>query len=223
MDVLLPHSRRIASPTCVTLHRSLHDAVRVDDRLWPWRTTVVDTVLDVGADGDEDGQLAVLAAALQRRLVTEAQVRAALAPRHADPWRDLLTSVLAVTADGAESAMEVWCARDVEGAHGLPVGARQHPTDPARRAHHDVTYPAYRLIVELDGRLGHGGWAARVADGVRDRGSAASGWLTTRAYRGDVTVRRCELAAEIGAILRSRGWAEVPRPCRRPGCARRGG
>lgn len=218
VDILIPHSRRIASPFGVVLHRSDHEAVRVDDRLWPWRTTVVDTVLDVGALTDEDGQLAVLASAFQRRLVTEAQVRAGLDRRHAHPWRELLSTVLAVTADGAESPLEVRYARDVEGAHRLPVGTRQHATVPGRRAHHDVAYPAYRLVVELDGRLGHDGWAARVADGVRDRGSAASGWLTTRARWGDVTLRRCALADEIGAILSSRGWGGAPQPCRRPSC-----
>ena len=71
-----------------------------------------------------------------------AKVRTALDRRRAHPWRDLLSAVLAVAANGAKSPIEVRYAPDVETAHRLPVGVRQHPTDPARRAHHDVAYPA---------------------------------------------------------------------------------
>ena len=57
----------------------------------------------------------------------------------------------------------------------------------------DVAYEEQRVLVELDGRLGHQG-AARVTDGIRDRRSATRGWLTVRAFWVDVAVTPCELA-----------------------------
>ena len=127
--------------------------------------------------------------------------------------------VLADAADGAESAMEVRFVRDVLRPHGLPIGVRQRSTSPDRRERHDVGFPEQRVLVELDGRLGHEGREARVKDGRRDRRSAAGGWLTVRAFWPDVAVTPCELAVEVAAILGSRGWRDTGRTCRRRGCA----
>ena len=55
---------------------------------------------------------------------------------------------------------------------------------------HDVAYEDQRVLVELDGRLGHQG-AARVDDGIRDRRSATQGWLTVRGFWVDVAVTPC--------------------------------
>jgi hypothetical protein len=92
-----------------------------------------------------------------------------------------LTDVLADVAAGAESVMEVRFVRDVARAHGLPPGRAQTPTVVRGLRLHDVAYDAERVLLELDGRLGHEG-AARVGDGVRDRLSATRGWLTVRAF-----------------------------------------
>jgi very-short-patch-repair endonuclease len=116
--------------------------------------------------------------------------------------------------------MEVRFLRDVERSHGLPVGRRQRPTFVTGTRVHDVAYEEQRVLVELDGRLGHQG-AARVADGIRDRRSATRGWLTVRAFWVDVAVTPCELAREMGEILVDRGWAGVPRACRRGDCVMR--
>jgi hypothetical protein len=43
------------------------------------------------------------------------------------------------------------------------------------------------------------------------------GILTLRYNWADVTERTCQVAAEIGAVLCSRGWKGSPRPCR-SGC-----
>ncbi len=76
-------------------------------------------------------------------------------------------------ADGAESAMEVRYVRDVERAHGLPRGDATGPYARRPRAErHDVGYVEQRVLVELDGELGHEGRAARIRDGRRDRRGA---------------------------------------------------
>ncbi len=75
------------------------------------------------------------------------------------------------------------------------------------------------MLVELDGRLGHAGREDRVHAGTRDRRGAGSGWLTVRAFWGDVAVHPCTLAVEVGAVLTDRGMTRRLHRCRRPGCA----
>lgn len=76
----------------------------------------------------------------------------------------------------------------------------------------DVRYERYQLIVELDGRAAHPG-LERWRDIHRDNASAADGGVTLRYSWSDVTLRTCEVAAEVGRVLRSRGWTGQLRPC----------
>jgi len=221
IDLVIDARHRIRPPRGVVLHRRADADDAVDPLHWPWRTTVEETVLDVSALGSVDDMFAVLGRAFQRRLTTEQAVLARLAARTRHPRRELLQLVLADAADGAESAMEVRFVRDVLRPHGLPIGVRQRSTSPDRRERHDVGFPEQRVLVELDGRLGHEGREARVKDGRRDRRSAAGGWLTVRAFWPDVAVTPCELAVEVAAILGSRGWRDTGRTCRRRECAYR--
>ena len=52
--------------------------------------------------------------------------------------------------------MEVRYLRDVERAHGFPTVVVRHRQSPPVRLH-DVAYDAQRVLVELDGELGHAG------------------------------------------------------------------
>lgn len=144
-------------------------------------------------------------------------LRGLLASRSRHRRRGLLDDVLADVGSGAQSVMEVLFLRDVERAHGLPEGHRQAPSVAGRLRLHDVAYEEAKVLVELDGRLGHEG-SARVADGIRDRRSARTGWLTVRAFWVDVAVTPCELAVDLGGVLASRGWTDAPHPCRRGAC-----
>ena len=140
-------------------------------------------------------------------------------------WRRELGEALAVVSGGAESILEVRYVRDVERAHGLPVGVAQVSSAAGMPWRHDIGYPQFRVLVELDGRLGHEG-QSRVADTRRDRGNAAAGWLTLRAGFpppcGRVAVidpgeRQCwgELAAGSTSSTRtppaSLGWMKLTR------------
>jgi hypothetical protein len=220
IELLVGHDRRVAAPRGAVVHRRRGDVNRFCDELhWPWRTTVEETILDVSAITSMDETFALLGRAFQRRLTTEDVILGRLSLRERHPHRTLLNAVLGDVAEGAESAMEIRYVRDVERAHGLPPGRRQF--SPGRDGHqlHDVAYVEQRVLVELDGRLGHEGADARVKDGTRDRRGAASGWLTVRAFWLDVAGRPCELAIEVGAVLSSRGRALQLRSCRRPSCA----
>ena len=202
----------------IRVHRSRHADRRVDELHWPWRTRFEETVLDLAERGTTDDALAVLGRAFQRSGATEATLRTLLATRARHRRRGLLNDVLGEVASGAESAMEVRYVRDVERAHGLPHGRRQAPSVAGRLRLHDVAYDAQRVLVELDGELGHAG-AGRILDGRSDRRSATLGWLTLRAFWADVAGAPCDLAVDVGEVLRGRGWSNAPTSCRQVACA----
>lgn len=221
VDVLIDDQRRLLTPAGVRIHRSLHVDRRCDPLVWPWRTTVDETILDLGATATLDATLALVGRAFQRRLTSERPLLARLAERARHRHRAALKLVLSDVASGAESALEIRYLRGVERAHGLPEGRRQEPN---RRSGagafrlRDVAYPDQRVVVELDGRLGHEQHSDRVRDGRRDRDSAVDGWLTVRVFWSDVTPSPCALAGDVGAVLSGRGWLGRPRHCRRAGC-----
>jgi very-short-patch-repair endonuclease len=205
----------------VRVHRSRHAESRVDELHWPWRTRVEETILDLAETGTVDDVTALPGRAFQRGATTEVTLRALLHGRSRHRRRRL-DDALGDVAGGAESAMELRFLRDVERAHGLPTGRRQLVTTIGGARLHDVAYDEQRVVVELDGRLGHDG-EDRVRDGVRDRQSATRRWLTVRAFWRDVAGRPCELTAELGEVLQTRGWDGAPHPCRRLGRAVRCG
>ncbi len=217
VDLMVDERRRVATPAGARLHRRVHADAFVDPLHWPWRVEVDHTVLDLAGEGSESDALALVGRAFSRHLTTEAALRSRLAARSRYPHRALLDDVLADVADGAQSVMEMRFLRDVQRAHGLPQGRRQAPTLLRGLRLHDVAYDEERVLVELDGRLGHEG-PARVGDGIRDRRSATLGWLTIRAFWVDVAVTPCELAREVGVILGSRGWTGRLRFCMRRDC-----
>lgn len=110
---------------------------------------------------------------------------------------------------------EIRHVRDVERAHALPAGARQAASDAGARRYHDNDDPGLGVIVEVDRRVGHEGWADRIRDGRRDRQVAPTGRFTTRVFWPEVWVTPCDTAVELAALFRSRGWPGTPHPCRR--------
>jgi hypothetical protein len=101
-----------------------------------------------------------------------------------------------------------------DGAVGsLPTGVRQArwiSTGPSRWR--DVEYETYRVIVELDGRVGH------VEDGAfrdrrRDNHSTVRGRVTLRYGWTDTVADSCGTAAEVAQVLRANGWPGQPRAC----------
>lgn len=217
-EVVVPYERAIASGPTLRVRRSVRWEDLVDERAYPWRTTLPATLLDVAATGTVVDALSTVARAVQKEVVTVGQLRAELAMRQGHRHSRVLGPALADVEDGAQSGAEVLYVRDVERAHRLPVAARQALSDVGRRRFHDNAYEDYGLLVEVDGRLGHERWADRVKDGRRDRQLLSRARATTRVFWADVAVTPCDTAVDIGAILRARGWPGRPRPCRRNGC-----
>lgn len=184
----------------------------------PPRTSVPDTVLDL-CDLTAEGQVVnVVLQALQERRTTVARLQAAVERRSRLRHRLLLTDLLADAAEGAESALELRYLRDVERAHGLPAGTRQHQRrHPLGRDVRDVRYDAFATVVELDGRRGHDG-AGRFRDMRRDNRAVVDGEAVLRYGWWDVVERACVAARQVGGVLGLRGCPDRPRPC--PRCRR---
>jgi very-short-patch-repair endonuclease len=220
IEVMVPMNRRRTRRAGITTHRTRAFDARVDPGAWPHRTTVAHTVLDLAAGRDLDSTIALIAKACQQRMTTEDSLLAALRSRPSQPHYSLLLEALGDVGDGAQSAAEVRYLRDVVLAHGLPVGERQRPGP--RSTARDTAYEEVKVIVEVDGRRGHQGWLGQQRDGRRDRGAAADGWLSVRVFWVDVAGTPCQLAAELGAIFRTRGWTGEMHPCSRLDCVARG-
>ncbi|WP_330473939.1 type IV toxin-antitoxin system AbiEi family antitoxin domain-containing protein [Terrabacter sp. C0L_2] len=216
IEVVVPIGRSGRTRDGITIVRSREFHQRLDPTAWPHRVSAAHTVFDLSAGAPLDRAVALMAKAQQLRLCTPDELRAALATRSRQPQRRLLMEALGEVGEGVESAAEHRYVRDVERAHGLPVGRRQAPA-PGQR-HRDSAYDAQKVVVEVDGRLGHEGWAAQAVDRRRDIDSAVTGWLTVRPTWLEVADAPCRLAADLDTILRSRGWTGRAVPCRRPGC-----
>ena len=218
VELVVPASRYVTAPEGVTITRSRHFDRLVDDRAYPWRTTVAATVLDLADQSRATDALSVVARSVQREAVNVGELRRELAARARHRHRRLLDVALADVDEGGQSGAELLYIRDVESAHGLPRGARQAPSDEGQRRYHDTCYEEFGLVVEVDGRLGHERWSDRVRDGRRDRQLLTTAHVTTRVFWPDVALTPCKTAIEVGAILSGRGWPGRLKPCRRPGC-----
>jgi hypothetical protein len=183
----------------------------------PWqlpRTSVEDTVLDlIGAARSLDDAYGWISAAVGRRLTTPEMLGKALSARSRIRWRDWVTAALQDAAEGVHSPLEHRYVRGVERAHGLPAAQRQ-----AKRRHGsglrylDNLYEKYGVCVELDGAAAHPA-EGRWRDTRRDNENSVQGARTLRFGWPDVTAHRCRTAAEVGTILRRRGWTGTVRRC----------
>jgi hypothetical protein len=187
----------------------------------PQRTVIEDTVLDLcdGVDGNDRTAAHWVTTAIQRRLTTASRLRSALCGRTQCRQRRLLHDLVADVDGGAESVLEVRYLKDVERAHRLPRGQRQSPRPTAHfergsRAFRDMYYPAYGLVVELDGRAGHLD-AGRLRDLRRDNVSTLRGDATLRYGWQDVADEPCLTAFQVAAMLAKCGWTGIPARCAR--------
>jgi hypothetical protein len=133
-------------------------------------------------------------------------------------WRADLHELIAAAASGDHSVLEYRYDRDVERAHGLPEPICQTPfADPdGRRGRRDRVYQQYGVVVELDGRLGHGP-EDQWRDKDRDNAAAVHGHQSLRYGWTHVRWHPCATALQAAGVLRVHGWDGWPRPCS-PGC-----
>lgn len=225
------HGLRSDPPPVITV-LVRHSSRRVDREPWlfvrerpgtragsvgsPPRLRVEDTVLDLAGDLGERELIDLVSRVVQERRTTPDRLRARLEARSRIAHRSLLGDLLADVGAGAETPLELAYLIAVERKHALPRGIRQHRSglSPARR---DVYYEVFRVVVELDGRLGHEG-LGRFRDMRRDNRAALAGEVTLRYGWSDVRINPCVVADQVSRVLRERGWNGTPRAC--PRCPR---
>jgi very-short-patch-repair endonuclease len=211
IQVLVPLDRQLAARDCWTFPRE-RPGVRSRKTVGePPRTTITDTVVDLCANWDADGVVDLLTRAVQGRRVDAAQLLACVRARRRMPNRAMVLALLGEVGRGAESTLELRYLRDVERAHGLPVGRRQHRSRSGAEVR-DVLYEVYATVVELDG-LTHLRRVLR--DMRRDNAALVGGLATLRFGWPDVTGTPCQVAWQVAAVLVARGWSGLPTRCRR--------
>jgi hypothetical protein len=214
IHVTIPEGRRIAPRPGVTLHRTRNPIRAAVGRGIP-QVSVEDTVLDRAEFASNPDQVvALLVTAISKRSTTPQRMAAALARRRRSRWRELLSDLVADSL-GLESVLEWRYRRDVERPHGLPLGVRQAVLSVngvvERR---DVLYDPWRVVTELDGRLGHTGLGA-FRDMRRDNAALTRGEVTLRYGWSDVAGHPCEVAAQVALMLARSGWNGSLRRCAR--------
>jgi very-short-patch-repair endonuclease len=202
----------------LVVHRSERIGAARHPLRTPPRTRIEETALDLAElAGSLDEAVSWLSGACGRRLTTAPMLRRAMNARGKMRWRAELSRALAEIGDGVHSALEYRYVRNVERAHRLPVAKRQAKMTRGQRSQYlDNLYGEFGVAVELDGRVAHP-VEARWADIHRDNLNVVSGTITLRYSWTDVTVRPCEVATEIAAVLQQRGWTGRPVTCG-PGC-----
>jgi very-short-patch-repair endonuclease len=204
----------VARPRSVCRQRGLrvhHSRRPVRAVASPPRTPAATTVFDLAARAARMADaLALIARARQRGVAPAGALIAELESRPTQRWRGTLLAAVDESASGAHSVLELRYLHDVERAHDLPLGHRQRAIGGTRQ---DVHYAAFRTTVELDGRLGHSNPGERWRDLARDNAAAVRGETALRYGWADVADRPCEVAGQVAAVLRRRGWAGVAARC----------
>lgn len=214
IHVTVPSGQSVRPIPGVTLHYSRRVAQARHPVRTPPQTRVEETVLDLTTvSASLDVALGWIFRACGSRTTTPNRLAAALALRDRVRWRTELGAALGLGAQGVHSLLEFRYVNRVERPHGLPAAVRQYRvTRAGQRQYQDVTYQAYGVVVELDGRAAHP-VEFRWRDIRRDNASATEGQVTLRYGWPDVTQRPCLVATEVGAVLSGRGWDGRLRRC----------
>lgn len=175
-----------------------------------------DALLDLAPHLDLEQFVGAVTDCTGHRVTTVARVASVLRRRPRMHNRAELLEVLA-DLQGIESNLEFVYRRDVERAHGLPTGIRQAPTLGRQRI--DVLYEEFRLIAELDGKLGH--VEGRFRDFRRDNEHSVGLLNTLRFGSYDVRAHACDVADLLGRAFALRGWQGGPASCPRCRTSRR--
>lgn len=220
IEVMVPLDRTVRAPRGVIVRRRARFEGYVDWAAYPPRQLIAEAAIDAAAEAvDVNEAFSMLADLVQSKALRAGALVEALGHRRRLRDRHLLGELLEDLKAGACSVLEREYLRRVERAHGLPAGERQIADSIAGvSVERDVTYAAYGLVVELDGRAFHGSAAARDADHARDLDAAvARGLRTVRLTYGQVLGDPCRTASRIGELLRLGGWTGEVAPC--PECS----
>jgi hypothetical protein len=214
IHVAVDQSRTLSQQPGVRLHRKRNLRSQVHPSRQPPQVRVENAVLDVASEAKTDEQaVAAIANACQSRRTNAARLAVTLRGRTRLPRRRFLLQVLEDVASGAYSLLEHRYLTRVERPHALPTGTRQRRVRLGRTpAYRDVEYLLFKLVVELDGRLGHEEQLDRWDDLDRDIDTAVAGSTTLRLGWRHV-LQPCRTAIAVGRLLRALGWTGTLIPC----------
>ena len=214
--VSIPHSRRVASPPSVRIHRRRaldRPRAPVHPTAMPPRLRLEEALLDECGVRSESDTVGLVLKAIQRRRTTAERINLVLESRAIQPRRELIRDVLTEAYAGVASPLELAYRQRVEITHGLPEGVRnQAERTGAQRRYRDVEYREWGLIVELDGQESHPPDEA-FRDMRRDNEAVVTGRTTLRYSWRDVIGQPCVAAAQVGLALQERGWPGVIGRC----------
>ena len=147
IHVTIPGQRRVRAVEGVRLHRSARAVEAAQGNMYPPRTTVEETVLDLTQTAKSfDDVCGWVTRAIARELTDQTRLLAAMSARPRLRWRADLHELIAAAAGGDHSVLEFRYHRDVEQAHGLPEPEKQVPftTPGGRRGRRDRLYGEIR-------------------------------------------------------------------------------
>lgn len=211
IDVWVPIDRQPEAAGKTRIHRDRLGRVE-RARGTPMRIRAEDALIDVGQRLPTEALVGVLSDAVRLRITTLERVRASLAQRHRVRQRARFEDIIG-DLSGIESTLEYVYRRDVERAHGLPTAARQETLSAGSRS--DVLYEEQRVLVEVDGRLGHEDATSAFRDLSRDNVHATRDLVTLRYGSADLRGRPCVAARQVWSALHTRGWEEPFQECSR--------
>jgi Transcriptional regulator, AbiEi antitoxin len=169
----------------------------------PPRTLIEDTVLDLCAAAPNDAAVIGFLTLSIPRLTNATKLKRALDRRGRIAHRSLIDDMVAETAIGIESPLELRWIRQVERPDRLPTPTRPYQLPSGGVA--DGAYEEFRVLLELDGRRYHDG-QRRFRDWRRDNLSSEDDWLTLRYGWHDTVVESCQSAGNLFRVLRRRGY-----------------
>jgi hypothetical protein len=216
IQVTIPASRRVRPQSGVRIHLSSFDYPRWrPQRGIPPHTFYADTVVDLAAAADNlDDVVGWVSRGIARTLVSERELKVAVAARRRLRWRDEIGEVIERVAGGSHFPLEFRYDRDVERAHDLPAATKQAKfvKPDGTRGFRDRCYEGYSLIVELDGTRYHPA-EQRDQQRVRDNEAVVTTGATLRYGWADIDRTPCDTAAQVYRALRSRGYPGAIRLC----------
>jgi uncharacterized protein DUF559 len=181
----------------------------------PRRTRIARSIVDAACWMPTDrGAMAVLAAAVQQRLVRVEDTRQVAERAVKFRRRKLILETLGDIAGGAQALSELDFTRNVIRAFRLPEPARQTARRDARgrRRWTDVTWDEYKLAVEIDGAQHTEDPLQRWDDMERDIDLAADGYRTLRFPAWLVRSDPEQVARQIRRALRQAGHRGTDSP-----------
>jgi very-short-patch-repair endonuclease len=204
VDVVAERSIRAASGVRVHIAPlPLRDRTRINR--WLHVTAPRRTAIDCLATGSFDEALLLYGWLITRRLLTRADLTAALRERHARHGTGQLERLLRFNRRGALSEGERQLHRvfDRGGLTGWRADAEIW-VQGHLIARADVLFEVERVVVEFDGRRAHSSREAFVRDRRRQNRLQRGGYLVLRYTWADVTERPDAVLAEIRDVLRQR-------------------